>query len=110
MSEKNLVRFFVPAARSDEESLAVWNGTRRFVMDTLGWSVTDRRVYSVDYLHDGDEVSATVGELEPRVGEPVVAILETDQCWLVCTPTRGVVRGSPILIGLPIRVVDFANR
>jgi hypothetical protein len=39
-----------------------------------------------------------VGEPEEVTGEPVIAILQSN-CLLICTPSRGVFRGMPILVG-----------
>lgn len=39
-------------------------------------------------------------------GEPVFAILESNS-YLLCTPNRGVLGGTPVLAGRPYRVIDF---
>jgi hypothetical protein len=38
-----------------------------------------------------------VGKPERSCGEPVIAILESD-CYLICTPSRGVLSGSPVRV------------
>ena len=60
------------------------------------------------YRHEGKSYDVEVGKPDPRIGEVVIAILETVKTqedtlpprpYLICTPNRGVMRGEPILIG-----------
>ncbi|MBZ5736926.1 hypothetical protein [Nocardioides mangrovi] len=92
------MKFFVPTASDDDEAEHVWAATRVFARDQLGWEVTDRRIFQINYHHEGKPYVAEVGEPDPRTGETVLAILESN-AFLVCTRNRGVVRGEPILIG-----------
>jgi hypothetical protein len=103
------MRFFVPAAKDATQAEKVLWGIREFAEQILGWTPTDRRIYSLSYRHNGREWAATVGKPLPSLGEIVVAILETETCFLVCTENRGVVRGQPVLVGRPsaISVTDF---
>jgi hypothetical protein len=100
--------FFVPAARDDAQAEEVWEATRKFARDQLGWEVGERRIFRIEYTHDGQDLVAQVGEQEPRQGEPVLVILESN-AYLVCTENRGVARGAPILVGLQTvsKIVDF---
>lgn len=105
----NTPDFFVPAASSPEQSALVWQSIKQFAAETLGWQPTDRRVYSVRYRHNGKNFHSIVGEPHEVTRELVCAILETAHCWLICTPNRGVVRGSPILIGIPSDFTEFST-
>lgn len=109
MSDSRIPVFFVPAAQDADEAESVWNGTKTFATATTGFSITDRRVFSARYRHNGFDRHATVGEPHYTNSEPVVAIFESPECFLVCTLSRGVARDMPILIGRPIDVVDFAS-
>lgn len=82
----------------DTEAQVVWDATKRFAEDSLGWVVSDRRIFSIGYQHEGSQYHAEVGKPDPRIGEIVIAILESNS-YLVCTQNRGVVRGMPILVG-----------
>jgi hypothetical protein len=104
MDSRSGVNFFVPHAASAEQAERVWQSAREFQTE---WSPTSRRVFSVRYMHDGRERTATVGERHWGVGEVVLVILESARCWLVCTENRGVFRDGPVLIGKPHAVVDF---
>jgi hypothetical protein len=108
MKPEDPPQFFVPVTESHTESERVWHAIRDFSANSKGWEATNRRVYSVAFRHDGELFHATVGEILAPVGEVVCAILEVETCWMVCTPNRGVIRGGPILIGIPESVVDFA--
>ena len=92
------MKFFVPATVDDVEAQVVWDATRRFAEDSLGWVVSERRIFSIGFQHEGKSYHAEVGKPDPHVGETVIAILESNS-YLVCTQNRGVVKGMPILVG-----------
>lgn len=97
--------FFVPHASSPEQAEQVWQATKKFAEEQTGWEVTDRRIFKVEFTHDGKDYVAEVGQPEPQSGETVLVILESNAV-LVCTENRGVARGSPMLTG-PRTIVDF---
>ena len=92
------MKFFVPAAVNDDEAERVWKATRDFAQNQLAWAVADRRIFQLNYQHDGKPYVAEVGKPDPRTGETVLVILESN-AYLVCTAGRGVARGEPILVG-----------
>ena len=104
------MRFFVPITKDEVEAEAVWEAIRRFAEDNLGWEISERRIFSIAYQHHGQAYYVEVGKPDPRVKEPVLAILESNT-YLVCTPNRGVVRGIPILVGQDKveNIADFHN-
>lgn len=74
-------------------------------------SLSERRVRSLEYVLDGENCVALVGEEDPR-GRGLVTAIFFDTIrpgYLVCTPLRGIVKASPILISeSDVRsVVDF---
>lgn len=102
--------FFVPRAESPEQAEEIWQAIKQMSEAETGWAVTDRRIFRVEYRHNGRDEWAEVGEVF-RFGDPgddgtCVAILESNS-FLVCTPRRGVVGGLPYLIGVPASVVEF---
>lgn len=103
-----MMDFFVPAADSPDEAEKVWQATRQFAKDNLGWEVGDRRIFRLSGIHAGERIVCEVGKAEPYGGEVVVAILESN-AFLVCTANRGVLRGEPILVGTSEvdSVIDF---
>ena len=92
------MRFFVPVTEDEKEAEAVWEATKRFAEDMLGWEISERRIFSIAYRHEGQDYYVEVGKPDPRVKEVVIAILES-KTYLVCTPNRGVVRSVPLLVG-----------
>jgi len=97
------MKFFIPHAKDKEEEHKVYDAIRKFARDQLKWNITDRRIFSIRYTHDGKGYYAEVGRTEQVEGEEVIAILESGYSdvivYLICTPNRGVARGMPILVG-----------
>jgi len=97
-----MAEFQVHGAEDDEEAEEVWQGTRQWVEENRG-KVTDKRIYSIRY-YDGDDDTThevSIGDPVPHVGEPAVAIYESEakDMHLICTPNRGVIRGMPVMVG-----------
>ena len=102
------MKFFVPEMTDAEQAEQVWQAAKKFAEQTLGWKVTDRRIFRLSYIHGGESYEAEVGKSQHREdssgrrrlsgGEPVMMILESN-AFLICTPTRGVLSGMPILVG-----------
>ena len=103
------MRFFVPAAQNDQNAEKVVVAAKKFAKMTMGWDTTERKIYGLKYRHDGKDYTAMVGDNEPRTGEMVIVILESDPVFLVCTPNRGLIRGEPMLVGKNevSSVIDF---
>lgn len=93
-----MAKFFVPHAENDQQAEKVWGGVKKN-MEDQGFEVSDRRIYSISYTHNGKHLVATVGEQDGYGDGEVLVLLESSSVYLCCTPQRGVVRGGPILIG-----------
>ena len=104
------MRFFVPEAKDDTQAQAVWEATKRFAEENLKCQISERRIFSITYHRHGEDYYVEVGKPDPRTGEPVLVILESNP-YLICTPNRGVLRGIPILVGHDTieRILDFQN-
>ncbi len=103
--------FFLPPYEPDDpKGEEVLEDIVRWADETTGRRInrSQGRIARLDYVHDGNAGVVEVGQSEPRIGETVVAILDSDP-YLVCTPNRGVLRGTPILIGRSevLQVVHF---
>ena len=92
------MKFFIPDAKTPDMAEQIYNAIKSFAKDTLGWNVSDRRIYRIEYYHDGKYRKAEVGKVTDSNNETVIAILESN-AYLVCTPNRGVLRGMPLLVG-----------
>jgi hypothetical protein len=103
-----VTEFFVPATRTPEHAEAVWEGTRRLAQESLGREIGDRRIFRLRYVHEGNTVTAEIGQEEPTSGGVVLMIFESNP-YLVCTPHRGVFSGTPIPIERQsvVEIVEF---
>jgi len=96
-----MVEFFVPETENREKSEEVWEATVKFVEDQRGQVDKDRRIYSIKYKDGSESYEVAIGDIVPQTGEPAFVILEseTHDMHLICTPTRAVAEGTPIMIG-----------
>jgi hypothetical protein len=105
------MRFFVPKFNDPAKALELWENIRTFSTTTMGREPKIRKVFRIEYDHKGREAFAEVGQLHLANTqlEIVVAILDCHDVYLVCTPSRGVLKDMPILVGYPevSRVVEF---
>ena len=92
------MKFFVPGARDADEAELALASMARF----NGVPVPERRIYRLEFRHNGRVFSIEVGGWIPDYfdeGQQVVcAVLEGPLGLQICLPTRGVLRGSPILV------------
>lgn len=70
-----------------------------------GIIVSERKIYSITFMHKGRMITETVGELSPSNNEPVIAIFEGGSIFYTCTPNTGVLRGLPMLASDVLKVV-----
>ena len=101
------MKFFVPASTDDKNAEVIYDSIKQF--NSPSRKTTDRRILSIVWNHEGKTYRAEVGQSEPRTHDLVLAILETDQLYYVCTVNRGGVRGEPIYVGVDevASIVDF---
>jgi len=94
------MRFFLPHAHDCSQERKLYGDIREFVTKEFGAALTERRIFGLIYLHDGQEYRVEVGKSHPAIGEMVDAILcdETIGTYYLCTRTHGVVRGHPIMV------------
>lgn len=104
------MRFFVPDVNDGKKAEEIYVAIIKFAEDSLGWKISNRRIFNITYEYKGKEYHAEVGKISRRVSETITAILDSE-AYLICTPNRGVERGAPILVGKSetITVVDFED-
>jgi hypothetical protein len=98
-----MAKFFIPE-NTPRRSEELYQWIVRYVTAMLDCQIDPVRIYSLDYTRDGHQFKATVGEIEPRTGQLVMAILRSDS-FLICTPYYGVRRGEP----LPVAVAELCS-
>lgn len=104
------MEFFIPGLEDKpEKAEELLKSIRDFAKTTVGWGVSNRRIFRISYYHDGKHYEDEVGKKDDVNRELVIAILEANPVYLVCTPNRGVLRGMPILVGFhdTISIEDF---
>jgi len=105
------MKFFIPAADNEEQEKKVYQSIKGHITSGAPGTISERMIFSLNYMHDGTNYQAEVGKAEKPNGELVIAILydETRDLYHVCTPNRGVVRGGPIMVGAHdvLSVTDF---
>lgn len=112
LSEAGIVpAFFLPPANTPELAETVYGQIRANLHKHNG-ATKDRRIWRIEYRHNGEDEVVEVGQItHGSDGEPVVAIFENESYFSVCTPSRGVQRPGPIFIGRSeVRsVLDFSE-
>ena len=95
------MKFFITDAKDAAQAEDVYQGIRKFHTQEMGAELSPRRIYKLAGTHDSKRFTATVGETFERLGEKVIAILldAKRDCYLICTPNRGVLRDMPYLSG-----------
>ncbi len=95
------MKFFLPAAKDAAQAERAYEGIRKFNAKEMSATLSPRRIYKVAGVHNGKRFEATVGKPFESLGEPVIAILldTSRNCYFICTPNRGVLRGVPYLSG-----------
>ena len=103
------MKFFIPNIDDLFQAERIYDAIKKYNFKLSGWEIKNRRIYSLSYTHKNRKHTSTVGEIEPDIGEPVIAILENSKMFIVCTQNRGVVNDVPLSIGYEeiSSVVDF---
>lgn len=93
------MKFFVPLAESDVQAESVYQSISRFVSAP----VSGPRIYKLTWKHKGQVMQCEIGKPLPSYyqtdQEPVLAIFDCGNVYKICTPSRGGIRGEPVLAG-----------
>ena len=85
-SKKSAPKFFIPFVKDSEEAEDIYSAIKKHAKDCYGWTIKERRIYRIDFEHDGVKYTAVVGEPTAFNGEMVFAILEKH--FLTTLPAR----------------------
>lgn len=94
-----------------EEAEKAWQACRKGAEGDMGRDALARRFYRLDYVHDGRQMKAVVGEREPDSEQDLVmAIIAFTDCYKICCQGRGYMElGAPIVGTHDVRYhEDFA--
>jgi len=62
-------------------------------------SLTDRKIYRIKFEQDGSVQNLAVGgSFRLFSSEPVLAIVEAESAYFVCTPHHGGIEGEPLMV------------
>ena len=107
------MNFFIPKqfAKTKKEACQARECMTNFAKESFGLETTNRKIYQIDFVRYGDRYEVRVGQPEHKSGEIVMAILESTNGYLVCTPNHGGYQGKPIVVGKPSAesVVEFED-
>lgn len=102
------MKFFLPQTTRPQYE-ATYKGIVDSLKEQLRWSVIDRRIYSLRYIHDKKEYLAEVGKREPLEHRyEIIAILESN-AYIIFTRTTAGQPGTTILVekGEVQEVIEF---
>jgi len=89
------MRFFVPGIITDNPHVLYERIRSNLEHSTL----TDRRIYRIKFEQDGSVQNLAVGGSCRQFGsEPVLAIVEAESGYFVCTPHHGGIEGEPLMV------------
>lgn len=91
------MKFFIPFAESEEQAERIYSHIKEFLKTEYSRFSTDERIYSIEFTRDGVNYKETVGQPSQVNGEVVIAILQCNGIYHICTNNRGVARNEPML-------------
>ena len=88
--------FFIPYSDQDLHE-NIYSAIKIFLQAEC-FELNHNRVYSVTYNDNGTEYTDTVGKANKLSQEVVITVFETASMYLICTATRGALKGKPIVV------------
>ncbi|GAB3255857.1 hypothetical protein GCM10027347_17290 [Larkinella harenae] len=90
------MKFFIPFITEEVQLKRIY---KRIVdhLGKLGYEPLVDRIYQVDYFQDETLVTEAVGRVSATSSEVVMAIFKNDSGYLICSYSRGVASGHPII-------------
>ena len=95
------MKFFIPNTESSQQEEVIYQSLKKSIRRNKDAKLSDRKVHSLCFRHDGRDRLAVVGEIDPIKSELILAIIfePSRDVYHVCTPNRGLLAGSTILVG-----------
>lgn len=90
--------FEFPTARDSEHANELWQMTRSYLAELIAAPIADTRIRALAWEHAGRRHRAVVGHGLAQAGGIVLAICEARGEYLICTPSRGFLRGWPLRV------------
>ncbi|MGA0555343.1 hypothetical protein ACO2Q8_01745 [Larkinella sp. VNQ87] len=104
------MKFFIPFITEESQLKRVYERIVAYLIK-LGYEPLTDRVYQVDYELDGKLTTEAVGRVSETSREVVMAIFKNDRGYLICSYSRGVASGHPIIAHYKHvkTVIDFSQ-
>ena len=94
-------KFFIPESDNKAEEIILYNEAKSALEKWSKHKISDRRIYSINYNHNGRDLTDTVGQIGDDEKEMVFCIFEginQPAEYFVCTMNRGIKFLPPIQI------------
>jgi hypothetical protein len=103
------MKFFVPGAKDPQKAEEIYKGIKEFNSSKV--RISSRRIFAIHYVRNNKPEYVEVGKLLPTTEDIVLAILETDYVYYVCTLSRGGGSGEPVSVARPdiSKVINFES-
>jgi len=62
------MKFFIPEEQDEKKVEEIYEATKKFAKDTLGWEISNRRIQRITFRDKGKLVRAEVGQIEAISG------------------------------------------
>ena len=100
------MQFFIPGAPDNEAAEQMYSKITKSAKGSFAHSPSERRIFSITFVENDQTITAEVGKITVNQ-ETVVAILDIGN-YLICTPSYGVMRGIPAIVGRD-EVISFTD-
>lgn len=94
-----------------DEAERAWIACRKGAEGDVMQAASDRRIYSLSFVRNGKQATATVGEFDPYYDrERIIAIIEIGGVYKICCAVRGFLKvgDTPMVgVGSAFDVKDF---
>lgn len=91
------MKFFVPQS-ARREYQETYEGIRKSVKEQLRVQIAERKIFSIDYVHDKKKWRAEVGQLDPQQGRYEVIAIFQSKPHIVFTRAVDGANGLTILV------------
>jgi hypothetical protein len=104
--------FFLPHHEGSPEDMEkAYQSIRTSIEKQMG-PLRSKRYYRISYRHNSKDMVATVGERDDHIGDRIIAIFRgagEGSPYYICTISRGVLRGGPILASSDAKAIEFQD-
>lgn len=103
--------FFARVGENDREKQESLYNAIRMHIESNGFNVSSKRIYSIEFEYNNNIQVETVGQISASNNETIFAIFEADEgsMYYTCTDRRGVLGGDPMMMSGIFKVIYFRD-